>query len=511
MSIALLNGKIYTLDNNLIAQALAIDKNEIIHVGTNQQILGLGKDFDQQLDLKGATVLPGFLDSHTHLGQLALESLWVNLQETTAKSQILDLLSERAKITKPRDWVIGVSYDDAPWASDETLDKKDLDSVSTAHPIFLRRVCGHYGVVNSMALESINEDWKYVDRTTGILLEDAVLGFMKIIRPEREKRKIGTRDMLPKIHSLGITGVREIVTFESIIVYRQLDERHELKLRVFGYVIIDDLEQYLSEYPDGRFNGENFNVIGVKIFLDGSLGARTAALKEPYSDEPGNKGKLLYSDSELRELFERIKRLDLSLMAHAIGDRATQQFLSIYNTVFDDQAPDNPKNHSLEHLEILDNELLKELHELGIWASVQPNFAGRWSVPGGLNEQRLGKERLARCNAYKTISDNNIPLSFGSDSMPLGPIFGIKSAIFHPVEGQRISPLHAIKAYSQNGYALLDQESIFGSITPGKFADIVILNKDPSNTSNSEFDDIKIIGTIFNGELVYSDGLEIRC
>jgi predicted amidohydrolase YtcJ len=158
----------------------------------------------------------------------------------------------------------------------------------------------------------------------------------------------------------------------------------------------------------------------------------------------------------------------------------------------------------------LDNDLLKELRELGLWASVQPNFAGRWSVPGGLNEQRLGKERLARCNAYKSILDNKIPFSFGSDSMPLGPLFGIKSAIFHPVEEQRMSQLDAIKAYTLNGYALLDQESKLGKIAPGKLADIVILNKDPFITGDSEFDDIKIVGTIFNGELVYSDGLEFR-
>ena len=155
--------------------------------------------------------------------------------------------------------------------------------------------------------------------------------------------------------------------------------------------------------------------------------------------------------------------------------------------------------------QIINKKLIEDLKGLGIWVSAQPNFAGRWSVPGGLNEHRLGSNRLARCNAYKTFLDNDIPLVFGSDSMPLNPLFGIKSAIFHPVQGQRISPKEAVKAYTQSCYSLLKLNSKFGSLIPGKVADIVILSHDPFVVSENDFDEIKVAGTIIDGEVVYCD------
>jgi predicted amidohydrolase YtcJ len=172
--------------------------------------------------------------------------------------------------------------------------------------------------------------------------------------------------------------------------------------------------------------------------------------------------------------------------------------------VFNDQIPKNPKRHSIEHVEVIDDGLLNEIKNLGIIVSAQPNFAGRWSGPGGLNEKRLGKDRLLRCNAYKKFLDKKIPLIFGSDSMPLNPLFGIKSAIFHPISEQRISPIDAIKAYVQNYYKIFNLESNFGSIESGKVADLVILTADPFVVGEGTFDKIQVAGTIINGEIVFS-------
>lgn len=505
MSIALINGKIYTLnEKNTIEEALAIVKNRIKSVGSTDEILNLKTDFDQVIDLKGNIVLPGFIDAHTHLGHSGLESLWVDLSNTTSTDGILKLVKERTEKTPEGEWVVGVMYDDSGWRYQECLTKDSLDTISTKHPIFLRRVCGHYGVVNSRALEQISDDWQYVDRDTGVLLEDAVLGFMKIIKPDLSLRIDGTRKVLPQAYSHGLTAVREIVNLQSIQSFHFLDNKNELKLRIFGYIIFDDLNEYLGQFLNGLPECNNFNIIGVKLFIDGSLGARTAALKEPYSDEPGNAGKLLNSDSELQMAFDWIKVLDMSMMVHAIGDGALQQFLSVYPKVFNDQIPKNPKRHSIEHVEVIDDGLLNEIKNLGIIVSAQPNFAGRWSGPGGLNEKRLGKDRLLRCNAYKEFLDSKIPLIFGSDSMPLDPLFGIKSAIFHPIHEQRISPIDAIKAYVQNYYKIFNLESNFGSIEPGKVADLVILTADPFIIGEGTFDKIQVVGTIINGEIVFS-------
>lgn len=510
MKLALINGNIHTLDtNNNTVQALAIDDHLITRTGSNQQIQELDKTYDQIIDLQNQTVLPGFIDGHTHLGQIALESLWVDLSQTKTKNQLLELIKSRIDTTRPGNWVVGVNYDDAPWVKSDVLTKVDIDNISMDHPIFIRRICGHYAVANSAALERIDRSWKYVDRNTGVLLEDVVLGFMKIIKPDLEIRIQGTNKMLKKVHSLGITAAREIVNYQSVKVYKSLDEKNELDLRIFGYLSNYDIDDYLHDYPDGKLSGANFNVIGLKILLDGSLGARTAALKNPYTDDPENRGKLLYTNQELEDFFQIAKKLDLSLMVHAIGDRAIQQFIDTYISVFNDQVPDNPKSHTIEHVEVVDQSLIDEIKNLGIIISAQPNFAGRWSVPNGLNEQRLGISRLAMCNAYKSFIDNEIPMIFGSDCMPLDPIFGIKSAIQHPIKDQRITPFESVRAYTQTCYGILGKESIFGSIEQGKIADLVVLNKNPMDLRSFNNDDLEVTGTIFNGELVYSNGLKI--
>ncbi len=504
MTLALINGKIHTLDEkDTLAEAVVIDNSTIILVGSTKEIQSTNTKFDQVIDLKGYSVLPGFIDGHAHLGHLGLESLWVDLSKTESTEEIFQLLKERIDTTQKGEWVVGVMYDDAGWRTQECITKDNLDALSTNHPIFLRRVCGHYGVVNTLALEQIGDEWKYVDRNTGILLEDAVLGFMKIIKPELSMRIEGTKKVIPVVHSLGLTAIREIVNFQSIKTYEFLDKNHQLKIRIFGYIIYDDLDEYLLNYPNGLEQSNYFKIIGVKLFLDGSLGARTAALKEPYSDEPDNNGKLLHSNTELREIFARVKALNFPMMVHAIGDRAIQQFIDIYNDVFKDQVPDNTNGHTLEHVEVIDDELLSDLKRSGVYVSAQPNFAGRWSNPGGLNEKRLGKQRLARCNAYYSFIKENIPLIFGSDSMPFDPLFGIRSAIFHQIKEQRITPNEAIKAYTKNCYKLFNLESNFGSIEQEKFADLVILTSDPF--IEQDFDNIKVAGTIINGEFVYSN------
>ncbi len=508
MSTALINGKIYTLDQtNTIVQALTIKGSIIAKTGTTKDILDNAEhvgQFDQIIDLEGKTVLPGFVDAHTHLGQIALESLWVNLDKTKLSDEIFDLLKERIENTPKGNWVVGVNYDDTAWLQGIIITKTDLDRLSADHPIFLRRICGHYGVVNSAALKLIDQSWKYVDRNNGVLIEDAVLGFMRIVKPDPELRRVGTYKMLGKVHSLGITSVREILNYHSIRVYQELDENNELGLRIFGYVIVDDLEEYLHDYPDGKYAGNNFHVIGIKILLDGSLGARTAALRDSYYDDADNFGKLLYSDIELKDIFLRAKKLGLSLMVHTLGDRALEQFIRIYRELYYDQIPGNPLGHSVEHVEVIDDDLIKDLKTTGLWVSAQPNFAGRWSGPGALNEQRLGPERLGRCNAYRTLMNNDIPVIFGSDCMPLDPIFGVKSAIFHPVLKQRLEPERVVRAYTQTWFKLLKNEK-FGTIEDGKTADLLILNNDPFLIDEQEFEALKVVGTIFNGRLVFND------
>jgi predicted amidohydrolase YtcJ len=193
-------------------------------------------------------------------------------------------------------------------------------------------------------------------------------------------------------------------------------------------------------------------------------------------------------------------------MVHTLGDRALQQFIRIYRGLYTDQTPNNQLGHTVEHVEVIDDELINDLIHTGLWVSAQPNFAGRWSVAGGMNGKRLGNVRLKKCNAYKTIIDNDIPLLFGSDCMPIDPIFGIRSAIFHPIIEQRLNSEQTIRAYTQNWYKLMNKNE-FGVISGGCVADLVILNLDPFVSDEQQFREIQVIGTIFNGEIVFNEGL----
>ena len=224
-----------------------------------------------------------------------------------------------------------------------------------------------------------------------------------------------------------------------------------------------------------EFGDEWLRLGAVKVFADGSLGARTAALFEPYRDDPREGGMLIHPPRELRDLLAGIHRTGFQAAVHAIGDRAIELVIETIEAV----SPEPGPRHRIEHAELLHPEHIDRMARHGIVASCQPNFVGQWSLPGGLYETRLGFERNARNNPYREILEKGVALAFGSDGMPYGPLEGIHCAVNAPFGIQRLTVDQGVAAYTTGGAVAGFQESEQGSLAAGRLGDAVVLEGDP--------------------------------
>ncbi|MFW6305057.1 MAG: amidohydrolase [Candidatus Saliniplasma sp.] len=450
---------------------------------------------EEKVNLQGCTVLPGFIDSHVHLMQMGLKMDWVDLSDTESFEEASYYLEKEVRSKDQGEWIIGVDFDDTKWKKSSYPSKQDLDDVSEEHPIILKRICGHIGVANSRALDMIDGDWGKVDRDTGILKEEAVWNLDEVIDIDMERRKEAIKRGIKNAHELGVTGIHEIVDRDGWEAYAELDDEMDLALRVRCYLHYDevgDLE------PTNK--SEYLSLRGVKIFADGSLGGRTAALKEEYTDDPGNTGMLMHPKEELNEIISMAESRGFQCMIHAIGDRAIDVVLDAYA---DTAERTKELRHRIEHAEMLWDENIKRIRELELVLSIQPNFAYKWSQPGGMNEKRLGKERLEKCDPLWNIQRALVKMAFGSDNMPMSPLFGIYAATNHPLLDQRISTYNALQSYITNSAYIGRDESKMGELTEGKKADFVVLSENPLNAENIK--DIEVKMTVVNGKIVYDN------
>jgi predicted amidohydrolase YtcJ len=233
------------------------------------------------------------------------------------------------------------------------------------------------------------------------------------------------------------------------------------------------------------------------LFLDGSLGARTAWLRQPYADAPDTRGTPLFTPVALQAIAERAHARGLQLMVHAIGDAALDLALDALEPV---AAGGNPLRHRLEHVEVTPSDLVARLAQSAVWVCAQPNFAARWSQPGGMNAQRLGA-RLAHCNAYRSLHEAGVPIGFGSDTMPLGPALGLRGAVLNPVATERLAVDRALRAYTEMAAALVHGEHRHGRIAPGLAADFALLDQDPRAIHDPG--DLQIVATYLGGNRVH--------
>jgi predicted amidohydrolase YtcJ len=398
---------------------------------------------------------------------------------------------------KTKDISFASNWDETAWRmyDPENLNRHVLDKLSRRKPIIMRRICGHYAVVNTAALRYIPENRKIVDRKKGVLYEDAALNLGDFFPPSDEMMERAVMLATNKALRQGITSVHEISKSRYFQALQK--KKNELKIRYSIYLTEKHHEHVLRTGLRTGYGDDWLRFAGTKVFLDGSIGAHTAALKQPYRKEQG-RGKILMPLHKLEWFVDTAESNGIQLMLHSIGDRTIEIALRVLK---EHSSHGNPLRHRIEHLEMLNGETIADIGRMKIIASMQPNFVHRWQKSGGLYEKVLGP-RYKKMNPFGSLLRNRAKIMFGSDCMPLGPLYGIQGAIKHPSEDERLSIAQAFLLYTEAATFATFEEKKKGKLEQGYLADLVVLNENPLEERN--LPNLKIEGVMVGGEMVFS-------
>ncbi|MFX1283654.1 MAG: amidohydrolase [Promethearchaeota archaeon] len=505
------NANIITMDSDKeLAETLGIKGNEFTYIGEfKSQIL---EKAISSWDAGGKAIIPGFIDLHTHLWKEA-KVISIDLGSFKTYEDVIKKLETEVKTREPGEWVFASNWDESKWQDrKEFLKQEDLDAISPENPLYTHREDGHLVVVNSLALEKlpISESHPGVvkdssGRPTGIL-KDVWLDlsrYYKHLIPESIEKSAFIAA------SKGITSVVDNLTIipdgqKNIMqAYFNLDLEGKLPIRIF----LNPSRELITEFAQlgltQNWGSSKVRFSGFKGFFDGALGAYTALINLPYQDAEGNGDQFLNEDELISQVILAEKN-DFTLCIHAIGDLAIDKLLICYEKGIKEAGKNTSfRQHRIEPAEMVNDNQIQKAKKLGILLSMQPNFL-KWEYPGELYEQRLGKERFMKLNRFAVILQNGMKVYFGSDNMPLSPLYGIKQAISFPSPEVKISIDKAIQAYTINNAQALFMGSKLGSITEGKYADFMILSKSPLEIDPSQLNDNLIEHTIVGGTKVFS-------
>jgi predicted amidohydrolase YtcJ len=488
--------------------AVAIGGERIVRVGSDARCEADAANNARVINVHGHLILPGFVDAHAHLLHTGPRMEWVQLQGISSLAGVQAVVARKARETKGRVWILGRGWDESIWPERRYPTRHDLDEVAGDKPILLRRVDGHMSVVNTAALTILripkSTPGLEVDATgqpTGILKEAAAELAGERTTPTTAQLVKSFPRMLHLAHSLGIASIHDIVNERGLQAYERLARRGVLSLRVSVMPEVNLLSLMKKRKGKSGFEGGWLRLGALKAYSDGSLGARTAALHEPYADAPNERGQLMYGGGKLEKVVGKVVRSGFQLAIHAIGDRAIDAALDAYETASGREFDDNHR-HRIEHFELPSGEALDRCRELGIIPVMEPNFVVNWSQLGGLYDARLGQERARRNNPHRLILKKGLRLAFGSDGMPYGPLLGLHGAVTPPHPDQRISLQEALEAYTLGGAFTSFEENEKGRLAEGMLADLAVVDGtwDGGGRSLSHW---TIAATVVGGKIVY--------
>jgi predicted amidohydrolase YtcJ len=524
------NARIYTADTGFTliesgAMALS-DEGEIVALGDSEPMIRMFPEA-KQVDLKGQTVLPGLIDSHGHLSGLALSFTRANLVGTSSKVEVMSRLSEFAADLPEGEWLLGRGWDQNDWPEQAFPNRQDLDAEFPNRPVWLRRIDGHAAWGNSLALaqadRDLSGDWQpqggviHRDESgqpTGVFVDGAIsLVESAVPAVSRDTYSAALDQAVQTLIGLGITGVHD-PGVDRAMVELYLDKIREGKFPLRVYAMADGIRETLDwlcesgpvSEPSGRLVMRS-----VKLYGDGALGSRGAALLEDYSDDPGNRGLLFASQTQVENDMRRIMACGLQVGIHAIGDAGNHQALDAYQKVIV-EFPDNPGRHRIEHAQVLDLHDIPRFARLGIIAAMQPTHATSdmyWAV------DRLGDERARGSYAWRSLLDSGVSLAFGSDFPveQVDPMLGIYAAVTRqdlkgwPEGGwfpeQRLSREEAIHAFTLGAAFSGFAENTSGSLEVGKRADFIVLGRDIMTVPAEQIPMIRVEQTWLDGKPVY--------
>lgn len=504
--ILIINGKCLSMKDNIQYDWIAIKKSNIIDAGYGEGYKKHMKKAVKVIDAKGGTVLPGFIDSHFHVVQAALNSRSLDLSMAKSYDDIGELISSISEIS-PKKPIRGIGLDEHNLKENRMPDRTVLDQYCKDAPIFLNSIEYQTSVLNTYALlyykipftlQGIDFDENQMP--TGIITNYAnvILRGDVLKNIPNTSRMEAVNQFLESVIAKGITTVNAM---EGGRLYCDKDAEF---IHEYAEKLAIDMALFYQTTDIPRVKDMKLKRIGGCFYIDGTFGARTSALSFEYADCPGNKGGLNFTQDELNEFVLECYLSKLQLALYTIGDRAIEQAITAHEYALD-RTGNTGLRHRLEHVELPTYDHIKRAKELGLVFSMTPSYEYIWGGPNKLYNERLG-DNYRITNPFKQIVSEGVIVCGGSDCdvTPADPLLGIHSAVNHPVKEHRIEVYDAIKMFTINGAYGIFEDKKKGTIEIGKLADIVILDEDILTVEKERIKDIKVNTTIKNGKIIFN-------
>lgn len=528
-----LGGHIYTEDDQApLATALACEGQKLIYVGDDETAQKLIGPNTLVTDLKGHTVVPGFIEGHAHLQSYGESLLRLRIRDLS-RQEILKAVGEAVKELAPGTWLVGgMGWNNEVWSDPSYPTRQELDAVSPHNPVMLPRMDGHMIWVNTQAFSAcgITDDtpdpeggefFRNPDKTLHGCVANKAADMIKyyIPKPDKERRVKALLAAQKQLLAYGVTSVNDMSTdWENVCDLKELYEKGMYKLRFHGALrnalgqnADPKLYEYFLKCPEIDLYDKHYTVRAVKFLADGSVGAQSAALTEEYSDRPGHFGTRMYTDQQFYQEVSEAARHHMQAITHAIGDAAIDQVLRIYQQVLDEIPVPDHRFH-IEHFQTITGDSRERAAKLGVWASMQPTHAPN---SASMALRRLGETRAKGAYAAGLVLEILGRISCGSDApvAPPDPLDGIHSAVtrtngnLEPKGGffpeNAMTREQALKGYTIWGAYAQFTERDKGSLEKGKLADFVVLDQDLMTVDEDDLLRVRVLETIIGGETVY--------
>jgi predicted amidohydrolase YtcJ len=524
------HGRLYTNDPaEPWAEAMAVTDGKISCIGKLDHVLldcGGSQEGAETVRLHGEFVMPGFNDAHVHLGGAGADELAVPLTGVPSVEEMQKRVAEAVAHHKPGEWITGGGWDHTLWTEKRFPNRQQLDAVSPKNPVILTHISGHVAVANSLALKSAEIDkdtpnppggeieHDAVGQPTGMLKEGAAMSLVKVRVPDPspEERRRGIEIVLANVARNGVTSVQDNSAWEDFQVYQQLKDAGKLTVRITEWLpfnaSLDDLQNMRAQ---GGTKDPWLKTGMLKAFTDGALGSRTAAMLEPYSDDPSITGILTNDPEKLETMAIQRDKAGFQLGFHAIGDRANRIALDVFEAVIKANGRRDRRDR-IEHAQVVAPMDFQRFAQLKVIASMQPSHQTtdmRWA------EDRIGKERIKGAYAWATMLKNGVPLAFGTDYPvePISPFRGLYACVTRERpdggprngwEAQEKLPLEdCIRAYTSGSAYAQFEDGKKGELKPGEYADFIILSNDLTKIPPAQYTKAKVLRTVVGGRTVY--------
>lgn len=521
--IILYNGNMITVDDaQPKAQAVAIVRDRFLAVGSDDDVLNLATARTRRIDLEGKTVVPGFIDAHTHLGYSGLRHLTRVDCDLRTIEAIKGAIRAYAQETPVGEWVAGFKYDDTKTAEGRPLTRADLDEVAPDHPVVIEHRGGHTAYVNSLALEKAGFDERSADpqgghlgrdadgRLNGKLEETASFAVIEALPTEftREDAREGVKLISRMMAASGVTSAHDALgTPDDLRAYQDAREASELALRVYTLIGYQYLDKMLDAGIRTGLGDEWVKVGPVKLICDGSISERTARLSEPFVGRPDDYGIIVTEEEELLTQARKAHAAGWQVGIHANGDVGIDITLRVYEKL-QAEIPRRDPRFRLEHCTLVNDDLVRRIRALG----AIPNPFSTYVYYHGEKMVNYGAERLERMFAVRSFLDAGIKVTQTSDYPPgpFEPMMALQSSVTRTdIKGnvwgarQKITVMEAIRVGTLHGAYASYEESEKGSIESGKLADLVVLGQDPTEVDPSALIDVPVERTMVGGQWVH--------